>query len=113
MGQGAFSTSPEVEGRTSDHLPDGNTPLDEDEAAELIPTHLTTRGQLNAWEQANINLATEWLRLWRPPATVLQVDFVKELHRRMFNDTWRWAGTFRTTLKSIGVEPHLITEALI
>jgi hypothetical protein len=33
---------------------DGNTPLDEDEAAGLIPTHITTQGELNEFEQANI-----------------------------------------------------------
>jgi Fic-DOC domain mobile mystery protein B len=44
---------------------------------------------------------------------ILQVDFAKELHRRMFNNTWRWAGRFRKSLKNIGVAPHLIQEALL
>ncbi len=94
-----------------EHEPEGNTPLDVDEAADLLPAHLTGRGQLNAWEQANINLAMEWLRT-RRGKTVLDEDFLCELHRRMFNNTWRWAGSFRRTEKNIGVTPHQIPEAL-
>ena len=34
----------------------GATPLDPDEAAGLVPVHITTQADLNAWEQANIVL---------------------------------------------------------
>jgi len=34
--------------------PPGATPLDPDDAAGLIPSHITTQGQLNAWEFQNI-----------------------------------------------------------
>ena len=34
----------------------------------------------------------------------LSEGFVRELHRRMFGNTWRWAGRFRTTGKNIGVD---------
>lgn len=89
---------------------DGNTPLDPDEADELIPTHITTRDQLNAWEQQNIALAVQWLSSTRN-ADVLDIGFLRELHRRMFDSTWRWAGSFRRTLKSIGVPaPHIATD---
>ena len=33
---------------------DGATPIDPDEAAGLVPTHITTQAELNAWEEANI-----------------------------------------------------------
>ena len=36
------------------HYAPGATPLDPDEAAGLVPTHITTQGDLNAWEQVNI-----------------------------------------------------------
>jgi len=39
---------------------DGNPPLDEDESEGLIPTHITTQGALNEWEQANILEAEQW-----------------------------------------------------
>ena len=32
----------------------GATPIDADEAAGLMPTHITTQAELNAWEEANI-----------------------------------------------------------
>jgi len=36
-----------------DYLP-GATPLDGDEIASLIPSHIATQGELNEWEQLNI-----------------------------------------------------------
>lgn len=33
---------------------DGQTPLDPDEGAGLIPVHLSTKGELNDWEQENV-----------------------------------------------------------
>jgi Fic-DOC domain mobile mystery protein B len=43
---------------------------------------------------------------------VLSVEFLRELHRRMFGKTWRWAGTFRKTGKTIGVLASQIPEAV-
>jgi Fic-DOC domain mobile mystery protein B len=43
---------------------------------------------------------------------VLSAEFVRELHRRMFDETWHWAGPFRTTGKNIGVQGHTIAPAL-
>ncbi len=91
---------------------EGNTPRDEDEAADLIPTHLTTRAQLNSWEQANINNALEWLHSRRTKPDILDVGSLMEVHKRMFGRTWRWAGRFRTTAKNIGVLPYAIAEQL-
>lgn len=97
---------------SSDGDPAGSTPLDDDELADLIPTHLTTRAQLNAWEQANINDAINWLHRRRTKPSMLDVDSLMMLHRRMFGSTWRWAGELRTTAKNIGVPAHTITEHL-
>jgi hypothetical protein len=41
------------------HAP-GATPVDADEAADLIPDTVSTLAQLNAFEQTNILAATEW-----------------------------------------------------
>ncbi len=78
-----------------------------------VPTHRTNRGQLNAWEQANITLAMDWLRDRRNQESGQGPGFLNELHRRMFSNTWRWAGSFRHTEKSIGVTPHQIPGALL
>jgi Fic-DOC domain mobile mystery protein B len=82
--------------------PEGTTPLDPDEVDGLIPTHIATQGALNAWEQANILEAEQWV-FSRRRNDALSMDFLLELHRRMFGDTWKWAGTTRTTEKNIGV----------
>jgi len=39
---------------------------------------------------------------------VLSIEFIKEVHRRMFDQVWGWAGKFRKTNKNIGVDKHYI-----
>lgn len=93
-----------------DSLPASATPLDPDEAEGLIPEHLSTRGELNAWEQVNVAKADDWLRRQQKGRSVLNMGFLHKLHRQMFSDTWKWAGKFRLTLKNIGVPPETIPE---
>jgi len=93
-------------------LPAGATPLDPDEAEGLLPDHISTRGELNAWEQLNIVKGTEWIRNKVAVQDILTQDTVRELHRRMFSETWTWAGRFRRSLKNIGVAPEAISERL-
>ena len=91
--------------------PEGATPLSEDEKDQLVPGHLVNREQLNEWEQRNILEAEQWAFSQRRKR-VLSADFVRALHRRMFDRTWKWAGSFRTTDKNIGVPAHQIPTAL-
>ena len=74
--------------------PDGATPISPEERDELIPDHITTRDQRNDWEHGNILEAQEWA-FDRNHDDVLSVPFLRELHRRMFGETWEWAGQFR------------------
>ena len=83
--------------------PDGATPLDPDEIAGLLLTHITTRGELNRWEQDNITDAISWLDKSKP-MDILNESFIRELHKRMFCNVWRWAGKFRTSQKNIGIK---------
>ncbi len=82
--------------------PPGATPLDADELASLIPRHITTQGELNEWEQLNIEQGEAWGR--RQRKDILDEAFVRELHQHMFGETWGWAGSFRKSNKNIGVE---------
>ena len=92
---------------------EGNTPLSADERADLIP-NLANQEELNEWERQNILEAYAWalapnnLRRRDP----LVESYVRDLHRRMFDQTWRWAGAYRTTEKNIGVPHHEIRERL-
>ena len=90
---------------------DGQTPLDPDEMAGLIPRHIETKGALNDWEQENILQAIKWLRRAKV-RSVLTEGFCRDLHKRMFNKTWKWAGTFRKSDKNIGCDWTLIAVKL-
>ena len=97
-------------GLSDAHAP-GATPLDPDEARGLIPGHIRTQAELNQWEQANVLEGSTWALRSRE-RDFLSEAFVRELHRRMFGNTWRWAGTFRTTGKNIGVDSTQIVVKL-
>ena len=92
---------------------EGNTPLSADERADLLP-NLANQEELNEWERQNILEAFAWalapnnLRRRDP----LVESYLRDLHRRMFDQTWRWAGAYRTTEKNIGVPPAEIRERL-
>lgn len=91
--------------------PVGATPLDPDEMADLIPSHLRVQSELNEWEEANILKAHLWLAQKNRPF-LLHTDFCKQLHLQMFNETWKWAGQFRRSDKNIGVDWHHIQVEL-
>lgn len=82
--------------------PPGATPLDADELACLIPDHIATQGELNEWEQLNIEQGVAWAQ--RQRKGILDEGFVRQLHQQMLGETWSWAGGFRTSDKNIGVE---------
>ena len=94
-----------------DYAP-GATPLDPDEAAGLIPRHIVNHSQLNEWELVNIVKGEQWA-FGRKHANLMSSDFIRKLHKHMFGATWRWAGTFRTTEKNIGIDPGRIQPALL
>lgn len=88
--------------------PPGATPLDPDDAAALIPGHLTTREQLNDWEALNIREGEEWA-FGRQHKNILSISFMQALHKQLFGGTWAWAGKTRTkeTLP-VGIAPEKI-----
>ena len=92
---------------------DGNTPLSPQEQNDLIPD-LSTKEELNEWERQNIVEAYAWvferrnLRRFDP----LTEAYLRELHHRMFDQTWKWAGAYRSTEKNIGIAHYQIREAL-
>jgi len=90
--------------------PEGATPLDIDETDGLKFRHVSTRGELDRLEQANIETGLRWLTRQKKP-DVLSERFAIALHKHLFGDVWKWAGTFRRTGKNIGVDPiHIGVE---
>ena len=91
--------------------PDGATKLDLNESDGLIPKHITTQGQLNEWEQNNIIAAEKWA-FARKKSDILTIEFSKRLHKKMFDQTWKWAGFFRRSDKNIGIDWAMINLEL-
>jgi Fic-DOC domain mobile mystery protein B len=91
-------------------VPSGATPLDPDEAAGLLPGHISTREQLDEWEAENILEGQRWAAGAAKRRDILDDAFLRELHRRMFGRTWKWAGTYRSTEKNLGIAPARIAE---
>lgn len=89
---------------------DHATALTPAEREDLIPTHITLRSELNELEQKNIATGNRWAFGRRHGAT--REDFLKRLHRRMFEGVWLWAGKYRTTERNLGVKPHQIEVSL-
>src|SRR5258708_3216478 len=92
------------------HADDNATPLTETERTDLIPTHISLRGELNELEQKNVAEAYVWA--FRRKRRVLDEAFLKGLHRRMFSAVWRWAGQYRTSERNLGVAPYRIQPEL-
>ncbi len=89
------------------------TALDEDEKEGLIIRSITTRQELDEFEQQNIEKAIEWtLRGRFKVSKILSEKFICKLHKRMFDKTWSWAGEFRKTNKNIGVDKYRIGTEL-
>ena len=84
---------------------DSQTPIDEDEKKGLLIKSITTNGELNEHEQLNIENAVEWIiRTKFNKDKILTELFIKQVHKKMFSDVWKWAGKFRKSEKNIGVE---------
>lgn len=81
--------------------PEHATLLTPEERRGLIPSFVAYRHELNAAEQSNILRGQDWA-LGRK-RDVLTEKFLKELHKRMLGDVWRWAGAYRKAERNIGI----------
>jgi Fic-DOC domain mobile mystery protein B len=89
---------------------EGQTPLDEDEKEGLLLKTISTRGELDEFEQLNIQSAIEWsLKTKVDKKQFLTEDFLMLVHKKMFGEVWAWAGTKRKSNKNIGVDKTQIS----
>ena len=91
--------------------PEGATPIDLDEAKGLLLPHISTRAELDRWEQENISEAEDAV-LGRKQKSILTEKYARSLHKRMFGTVWRWAGEFRRSQKNIGIDWMQMPAAL-
>jgi Fic-DOC domain mobile mystery protein B len=90
--------------------PDDATPLTPEERRELIPSHMAYRSELNEAEEENIARAQDWAFSRRRDP--LSERFIRDLHRHMLDEVWRWAGRFRTTQRNLGIAYYEIPMAV-
>lgn len=90
--------------------PEDATPLEPEEREGLLQSWITHRSDLNEAEQENIIKGAAWARggRGRKPANLRNIGFALALHKRMFGEVWKWAGTFRRTSRNIGVDAYRI-----
>ena len=92
---------------------DGNTPIRPEEAEQLIP-RISTMGELNEYEALNILRARAWAFDSRTMKSTnpLEETYVRTLHRKMFDQVWKWAGTYRKHELNIGCDPREIVQRI-
>lgn len=91
----------------------GQTPLDEEEKEGLLIQSIGTRSELDEFEQQNIEKAIQWAMMNSfKHKTILTEVFIRNVHKRMFNNIWFWAGKFRKTNKNIGIDQWQISTEL-
>jgi Fic-DOC domain mobile mystery protein B len=92
---------------------DGNTPIRPEEAEQLIP-RISTMGELNEYEPLNIVQAREWAFNSRTMKSTnpLEETYVRTLHSKMFDQVWKWAGTYRKHELNLGCDPREIVQRI-
>lgn len=90
--------------------PDDATPFEPTERDGLLQSWITNRSDLNEAEQENIVKGASWARHRRglKPADLLNDEFARTLHKQMFGEVWKWAGTYRQTERNIGIDAYRI-----
>lgn len=81
----------------------GETPIDN--VSGLRIKGISTRKELSVYEAENVRKAVVKYLSRKPSRRSARFDFTwcLRLHKEMFGDVWKWAGTLRTSDKTIGV----------
>ena len=91
---------------------DNSTPLTAEEKDGLKLKWITLRSELNEAEARNIAQAQVWL-MSNKNKEFCSDTFLRELHKKMFGDVWKWVGTYRNSERNIGVAPFQIPIKLM
>ena len=92
--------------------PAGATPIDD--VTGLIPANIKTRRQLFIAEARNISKPLTRYMAAVPSKRLapFTLDWAYKLHREMFGEVWKWAGTRRSTELNFGVPAYQIDHDL-
>lgn len=93
--------------------PPGATPLEDEELDGLKQSWITTRADLNEAEYDNIlDAQNKWYGRKSRLDRLLDDKMVRDLHRDMFGEVWTWAGAYRRTEKTVGIDPIHISVSV-
>src|ERR1700719_2385865 len=92
---------------------DGNSPIHPEEAEQLIPK-ISTIKELNEYEALNILEAQTRAFSNRTMNSTNPLDesYVRTLHAKMFDQVWKWAGTYRKHELNIGCDAREIMQRI-
>lgn len=101
----------------------GETPLEPDEADALTPTARALLGddpqradvydvEQEISDEVSLALAAVVVEGRVALSELLTDGFIREVHRRLYGDIWTWAGVYRLTEKSVGIDPVQIAVEL-
>jgi fido (protein-threonine AMPylation protein) len=101
----------------------GETPLDPDEADALTSAARELLGddpppadvydvEQEISDEVSFALATEVIEGQLELSQLLTDAFIRELHHRLYGDIWTWAGLYRLTETSVGIDPIQIAVEL-
>lgn len=92
----------------------GETPIDEDVRDFLTERYkgIVTKDELNLAESENIFEAMVWLQEhpFETHVELLNQIALRDLHRRMYERVWTWAGQLRTRETNMGIDPLQIAH---
>ena len=93
-------------------IDEGKTILDD--VSGLILLHVTTRKELYEAEFINISDATKFYLLNPKQLSKFKIErqSLFNLHKRMFDKVWDWAGKKRASHKNIGIPAYKIEEEI-
>lgn len=94
------------------NFPEGATPITD--CSGLIPLWVQTMEELNRVEAENIlDAQRKYLHNSSgDPKNWFHVKNLKAIHKEMFRNVWEWAGQYRKSITSIGVDPTQIPMQL-
>ncbi len=89
------------------------TLLNPEEINGLKIKSISTQGEIDEFEQQNIEKAIQWTFGKKLTAeTLISEKFILAIHRKMFSDVWKWAGEFRKSEKNLGIPSYKIQSEL-
>ena len=93
-------------------FPEDATPIAD--CSGLIPAWVHHLNDLNRVEAENImNAQRKYLQgTVSDPKNWFQARELKAIHQAMFGEVWEWAGAYRKSITSIGINPNLIPMQL-